>query len=138
MTEGGYRLLASAPTLEGSFSAVWTATIATKYSFCRVFRDLQDYQNGFSIFWQFFNAFTPFFSNRFLNFWPSACLLGPSGHPPPVVVDFAEKSGSGDESAAPLFLFFATMNVRAFLYVHAFCPETAQKTLEEMIDVFKA
>jgi MFS family permease len=44
----------------------------------------------------------------------------------------------GDESAAPLFLFFATMNVLAFLYVHAFCPETAQKTLEEMIDVFKA
>merc|ERR1719482_232170 len=29
----------------------------------------------------------------------------------------------GDESAAPLFLFFATMNVLAFLYVHAFCPE---------------
>ena len=34
-------------TLEGSFSAVWTATIATKYSFkiCRVFRDLQDLQS---------------------------------------------------------------------------------------------
>ena len=29
-------------TLEGSFSAVSKATIATKYSFCRVFRDLQD------------------------------------------------------------------------------------------------
>ena len=32
-------------TLEGSFSAVWTATIATKSSFCRVFRDLQDLQS---------------------------------------------------------------------------------------------
>ena len=29
-------------TLRGSFSAVWTATIATKYSFCSIFRDLQD------------------------------------------------------------------------------------------------
>ena len=50
MTGGGYRLLASGQTLEGSFSAVWTATIATKYSFCSIFRDLQDYQNGFPIF----------------------------------------------------------------------------------------
>ena len=32
----------SARTFEGSFSAVWVATIATKYSFCSVFRDLQD------------------------------------------------------------------------------------------------
>ena len=32
MTGGGYRLLASDQTLEGLFSAVWTATIATKYS----------------------------------------------------------------------------------------------------------
>ena len=32
----------SAKTFEGSFSAVWVATIATKYSFCSVFRDLQD------------------------------------------------------------------------------------------------
>ena len=29
---------------DGSFSAVWTATIATKGSFCRVFQDLQDLQ----------------------------------------------------------------------------------------------
>ena len=28
--------------LRVSFSAVWTATIATKYSFCSIFRDLQD------------------------------------------------------------------------------------------------
>ena len=41
----GYRLLASVQTLEGSFSAVSTATIATKYSFCSVFRDLQDLQS---------------------------------------------------------------------------------------------
>ena len=41
-----------------------------------------------------------------------------------------------DEKAAPLFLFFAVMNVLAFLYVYAFCPETAKKTLEEMIEVF--
>ena len=42
MTGGGYRLLASGQTSDSSFSAVSTATIATKYSFCRVFRDLQD------------------------------------------------------------------------------------------------
>ena len=30
--------------LRVSFSAVWTATIATKYSFCSFFRDLQDLQ----------------------------------------------------------------------------------------------
>lgn len=41
------------------------------------------------------------------------------------------------ENAAPLFLFFSMMNVLAFLYVYAFCPETAQKTLEEMVDLFK-
>ena len=29
---------------DGSFSAVWTATIATKGSFCRDFQDLQDLQ----------------------------------------------------------------------------------------------
>ena len=43
MTGGGYRLLASGQTLEGSFSAVSTATIATKYSFFQDFRDLQDF-----------------------------------------------------------------------------------------------
>ena len=34
--------------LEGSFSAVSTATIATKYSFFQVFRDLQNYLAKFS------------------------------------------------------------------------------------------
>jgi len=42
-----------------------------------------------------------------------------------------------DEKAAPLFLFFAAMNAVSFLYVYAFCPETAKKTLEEMVDLFK-
>ena len=32
----------SAKTLEGSFSAVSTPSFASKYSFCNVFRDLQD------------------------------------------------------------------------------------------------
>lgn len=41
-----------------------------------------------------------------------------------------------DENAAPIFLFFAVMNAIAFLYVYAFCPETAKRTLEEMIDLF--
>ena len=41
-TLGGGQGLAGCQTLEGSFSAVWTATIATKGSFCSVFRDLQD------------------------------------------------------------------------------------------------
>ena len=40
--------------LRGSFSAVSTATIATKYSFCSIFRDLQD-----------FHTFAPL---RFQNF----------------------------------------------------------------------
>ena len=35
-------------SLEGSFSAGSPATIATKYSFCRVFRDLQNYLATFS------------------------------------------------------------------------------------------
>ena len=37
----------SPQTLRGSFSAVSTATIATKYSFFQVFRDLQDYLADF-------------------------------------------------------------------------------------------
>ena len=32
----------ASPTLDGSFSAVWTATIASKDAFCSIFRDLQD------------------------------------------------------------------------------------------------
>ena len=39
---GGGQRLAGCQTLEGSFSAVWTATIARKDAFCRDFRDLQD------------------------------------------------------------------------------------------------
>ena len=57
MTGGGYRLLALGQTLEGSFSAVWTATIATKYSFCSIFRDLQDFHNS-----------APLESRNFANF----------------------------------------------------------------------
>ena len=41
-------------TLKGSFSAVSTATIATIYSFCRDFRDLQD-----------FHTFAPLRSQKF-------------------------------------------------------------------------
>ena len=37
-------------SLEGSFSAGSTATIATKYSFCSIFRDLQNYLANF-VFW---------------------------------------------------------------------------------------
>ena len=36
--------------MRGSFSAVWTATTATKGSFCRDFQDLQDSQTFFSFF----------------------------------------------------------------------------------------
>ena len=32
-------------TLEGSFSAVPTPIFATKYSFCSIFRDLQDWHS---------------------------------------------------------------------------------------------
>lgn len=42
-----------------------------------------------------------------------------------------------DENAAPLFLFFAVINLLAFVFVYAFCPETAKRTLEEIIDVFR-
>ena len=52
-------------TLEGSFSAVWTATIATKYSFCRVFRDLQDLQSFAPLRSQNFNKNS---SNVFFKF----------------------------------------------------------------------
>ena len=38
----GGRRLAACQTLEGSFSAVWTAAIARKDAFCSIFRDLQD------------------------------------------------------------------------------------------------
>ena len=38
----GGRRLAVCQTLEGSFSAVWTAAIARKDAFCSIFRDLQD------------------------------------------------------------------------------------------------
>ena len=52
-------------TLEGSFSAVSTATIATKQSFCRVFRDLQDLQSFAPLRSQNFNKNSSnFFSKR--------------------------------------------------------------------------
>ena len=55
----------SSQTLRGSFSAVWTATIATKYYFFHTFRDLQDDQKRISDFFlQFFNAFARFFSSK--------------------------------------------------------------------------
>ena len=50
-------------TLRGSFSAVSTATIATKYSFFQVFRDLQD-----------FHTFAPLRSQKFSE-KPSKFLL---------------------------------------------------------------
>ena len=39
-------MLASGQTLEGSFSAVWTATIARKDALFRIFRDLQSRLSG--------------------------------------------------------------------------------------------
>ena len=54
-------------TLRGSFSALWTATIATKYSFFQIFRDLQDSQNGFLEFCKFSQNFAKF-SWNFLIF----------------------------------------------------------------------
>ena len=62
MTGGGYRLLASGQTLEGSFSAVSTVTIATKYSFCRVFRDLQDLHSFAPLHIQNLQIFSFFFN----------------------------------------------------------------------------
>ena len=44
------RLAEALGSLEGSFSAGSTATIATKYSFFQVFRDLQNYLTKFSKF----------------------------------------------------------------------------------------
>ena len=54
-------------TLGGPFSAVSTATIATKYSFFQIFRDLQDSQNGFLEFCKFSQNFAKF-SWNFLIF----------------------------------------------------------------------
>ena len=55
-------------TLEGSFSAVSTATIATKYSFCRVFRDLQD-----------LHSFAPLHIQNLQIFWVSIFFRKMSG-----------------------------------------------------------
>ena len=61
-TPGGGERLAGCQTLDGSFSAVWTATIARKDAFCSIFRDLQD-----------LHSFPPLrtqnFSKSFVNFW---------------------------------------------------------------------
>ena len=55
-------------TLEGSFSAVSTATIATKQSFCRDFRDLQDLQSFAPLRSQNFNKTSSNFFVFLLNF----------------------------------------------------------------------
>ena len=54
----------SAKTFEGSFSAVWVATIATKYSFCSVFRDLPEtLLESVSKPQNFDNTFAPIFAD---------------------------------------------------------------------------
>ena len=40
--ERGIILLTASPTSDGSFSAVWTATIASKDAFFSIFQNLQD------------------------------------------------------------------------------------------------
>ena len=52
--------------LEGSFSAVSTPIFASKYSFCNIFRDLQDYQSGIPIFANFQCLLTVYVSNILL------------------------------------------------------------------------
>ena len=54
-------------------------------------------------FWKFMK-FWKDFAKILTIFGPNACLLGPSGHPSPLVVDSAEKSGSGtsDLATAPV------------------------------------
>jgi hypothetical protein len=46
-------------TLRASFLAVSTATIATKYSFCCIFRDLQDLHSFATLRYQNFSKFLP-------------------------------------------------------------------------------
>ena len=57
----------------------------TKFS--RIHQNLQRFAENSENSWNF---------DKILSiFGPNACLLGPSGHPSPLVVDSAEKSGSG-------------------------------------------
>ena len=68
----------SSQTLRGSFSAVSIATIATKYSFCKVFRDLQDLQSFAPLRSQNFNKnsfFLSFFLSLFFFFFFSFFFL---------------------------------------------------------------
>ena len=53
-------------SLEGSFSAGSTVTIATKYSFFQVFRDLQNYLAKFSKILQNFQKISDFRKNQHL------------------------------------------------------------------------
>ena len=52
----------TSPTSDGSFSAVWTATIASKDAFCSIFRDLQD-----------LHPFAPFSSRKVCKFASNFC-----------------------------------------------------------------
>ena len=56
-------------TCRGPFSAVWTATIATKGSFCRDFRDLQDLHSFAPLKSQNFNEKVTAISCHFFWFW---------------------------------------------------------------------
>ena len=61
-------------TLEGSFSAVSTPIFATKYSFCSVFRDLQDFQSFAPIVIEIFRKNLQTFSHFCLNFYKNPYL----------------------------------------------------------------
>ena len=67
-TPGGGQRLASCQTLEGSFSAVWTAAIARKDAFCSIFRDLQDLHSFPPLQSQILQIFRDFFRENFRIF----------------------------------------------------------------------
>ena len=56
------------PTLDGSFSAVWTATIASEDAFCSIVRDLQDLHSSRDLNLQNLQMFDNLFSNILTKF----------------------------------------------------------------------
>ena len=58
----------AAPTSDGSFSAVWTATIASKDAFFCIFRDLQDLHSFAPLQSQILQIFRNFFRENFRIF----------------------------------------------------------------------
>ena len=87
----------SGQTLEGSVSAVSTATIATKGSFCSIFRALQDLHSFAPLKTQKFRFFCPTFFNCLLQIAQILQIFIVSR------IDFDEKLSEFHRNFAPLY-----------------------------------